>query len=443
MQNYYNEARIILDVRQKICLCLLMVALFIAIYYDYEAAKIVFLLFGQVAYLLINLMQGILFYTGWRNRLPAPQVNIAALMASDLPKYTVLLPLYKEAAMLPILVRNINDLIYDRHKLEIFLVLEESDEETQLAAARMVLPSFFKIIIVPDSHPKTKGKACNYALQYATGDILVIYDAEDKPEPTQLLQAVDKFRNSHETVVCLQAYLTIEGLGWLISMFAIEYSKQFQYLLPAMRKYNLLVPLGGTSNHLKTEFLKSISGWDAYNVTEDADLGVRIAASGGHTEILPCQTTETATNTLPAWLKQRRRWHKGFMQTLCVHLRHPLRLWQNIGWVNFLFFIYQFGLLMLLPIITPVLLVIVCTIESDVLQTGMLTLAFGNLLFSVIIYVFISYLILKESPQYKRVFLSISCLAYLCLYIPATIAALWQLCMRPHYWDKTTHTPNT
>ncbi len=281
----------------------------------------------------------------------------------DLPMYTVLVPLYKEGDILPHLVESMSMLLYNKQRLQVLLLIEEDDEQTQEALARLRathgLPKYFETIIVPEpgpGEPRTKPRACNYAMQYVKGEYCVIYDAEDRPEPEQLLKAVAAFRyygHFDKLVQCLQARLTFVNpdSSWVSRMYAAEYYVHFNWVLPGMAKLGIVPPLGGTSNHFRTEVLRQLAFegtngdkvWDPHNVTEDADLGMVLARKGFKVVMLDSYTYEEATTRLRAAVNQRSRWIKGYMQTGIVGLRHPRASIQKMGVVNYI----AFNLLML------------------------------------------------------------------------------------------------
>ena len=242
-----------------------------------------------------------------------------------LPVYTVLVPLMREANVLPHLVGSLRALDYPAAKLEIFLVLEAADAETQAAVLALELPGNFRTLVVPDRAPHTKPKALNYALQFARGDYVVVYDAEDRPQPDQLRRAWEVFRHAPAELGCLQAQLNIYNprQSWLTRQFTIEYSALFDAILPALEQLRLPVPLGGTSNHFPRATLISVGAWDPYNVTEDADLGIRLARQGYRTGVLASTTWEEAPATFGVWIKQRTRWLKGWMRPVKSH-QYPL-----------------------------------------------------------------------------------------------------------------------
>lgn len=262
------------------------------------------------------------------------------LTDAELPVYTVLAPLHREAAILGQLVESLAALRYPRHKLDIKLVVEAEDHETRNALARCRLPPGFEIIVVPPALPLTKPKALNYALTFARGSLLAVYDAEDIPEPGQLRLAADIFAASGPEIACLQARLAFYNSheNWLSRQFAIEYAVLFDLQLPMLSALSCAFPLGGTSNHFRTAALKRVGRWDPYNVTEDADLGFRLARHGYRCRVIPASTREEANVALGNWLNQRARWLKGFLQTWLVHMRSPLRLWRDLGMASFLAF---------------------------------------------------------------------------------------------------------
>lgn len=267
---------------------------------------------------------------------PAPLVSDdpPALPEATLPVYTILVALHREGRIAGRLVQALAALDYPLAKLDIKLVIEADDAETREALKALTLPPTMQVIVAPPGSPRTKPRALNVALPLARGDLTVVYDAEDVPEPDQLRRAAASFARQPEAVVCLQARLTIDNTDdcWMTRFFTLEYAALFDVLNPALARWGLPVPLGGTSNHFRTAALRRIGGWDAWNVTEDADLGLRLARFGYRTADLPSSTFEEAPRTLSAWMRQRTRWLKGFMQTSITHSRHPGSLIRELGW---------------------------------------------------------------------------------------------------------------
>jgi cellulose synthase/poly-beta-1,6-N-acetylglucosamine synthase-like glycosyltransferase len=252
---------------------------------------------------------------------------------SKLPIYTIICALYREAAVVDDLVAAIRALDYPPEKLDVKFVLETDDPETRRALGRLDLGSPFEIITAPPFGPRTKPKALNVALPFARGSYTVVYDAEDTPEPDQLRRAVAAFWNADNGLACVQAALTIDNTAdnWLARMFTANYAGQFDAFLPGLAALHLPFPLGGSSNHFRTAVLRKVGGWDPHNVTEDADLGIRLYRLGYRSAALPSATYEEAPTRFVSWLAQRTRWYKGWMQTWAVHMRRPIRLLRELG----------------------------------------------------------------------------------------------------------------
>lgn len=252
----------------------------------------------------------------------------------ELPTYSVLVPLFRETGVIHQLVSALDHLDYPKHLLDLKLILEETDISMHRAIARMELPPHFEIIIVPAGKPQTKPRALNYALQFARGELLTIYDAEDVPEPDQLRKAAAAFARGPANLACLQAELTFynPNENWLTRQFTVEYAILFGLILPSLAREHLPWPLGGTSNHFRTEILREVGAWDPFNVTEDADLGLRLARFNYLSQVLDSKTFEEANTKFGNWIQQRARWFKGFIQTWLVHMRNPWTLQRQIGW---------------------------------------------------------------------------------------------------------------
>lgn len=404
----------------------------IAIYASFALYKIYLILRGGAANLVLN----------------TTAAEVAALTDDELPTITVLIPLYKEAAIVPILLRAIANMDYPAIKLDVKILLEEEDEETAAAVRAAHPPEHFKIVRVPDAKPKTKPKACNYGLIEATGELLVIYDAEDIPEPDQLKKCVVAFRNAPDDVTCIQAKLNYfnpyENLltGW----FALEYSQWFDLFLPGLGATRAPVPLGGTSNFFITERLVRAGAWDPYNVTEDADLGIRLFKLGYRTAILDSTTYEEANTRYGNWIRQRSRWIKGYMQTWLVHNRHPLRLLRELGVRDF-FSVQEtvggtFMVLLINPILWTTTLIWFLFRPAMIaeLYTGALSLiSFVSLLFGNLYFIVTCMMAALRRRTYGLVIPALLIPIYWLMMSIAAYKALWQLITKPFYWEKTSH----
>jgi glycosyltransferase XagB len=266
-----------------------------------------------------------------------PRTAIVRRADMDLPIYTLVVPLYREANVARELCTSLMRLDYPLARLDIKLMTEEDDAETQAALASLALPGAFEIIVAPDGKPRTKPRALNVALPLARGEFLVVYDAEDAPQGDQLRHAVEVFAEQPANVCCLQARLSIDNIadGFLPKCFAIEYAALFDVINPGLARLGLPLPLGGTSNHFRVDALRSLQGWDAWNVTEDADLGIRLARAGFQVADLPSTTFEEAPRHYHVWRAQRARWMKGFLQTAITHSRDPRASLRELGPIAF------------------------------------------------------------------------------------------------------------
>jgi cellulose synthase/poly-beta-1,6-N-acetylglucosamine synthase-like glycosyltransferase len=281
--------------------------------------------------------------------------DLAALRDGDLPVYSILVPMYHEGVSVRPLVESLRNLDYPPDKLDVQFLLEEDDGETRGVADGLALPPGFRITLVPVSLPRTKPKACNVGLAAARGKYLVIYDAEDRPERDQLRKAVIGFARAGSRTVCLQSRLNFYNprQNLMTRLFAAEYSAWFDLSLPGLSAAGAVIPLGGTSNHFVAARLRELLGWDAYNVTEDCDLGIRIHRAGYRTRMLRTTTWEEACGRLRFWIPQRTRWIKGYIQTYLVHMRRPLRLWRELGTAGFLHFQVVVGFSTLATLVNP------------------------------------------------------------------------------------------
>jgi len=381
---------------------------------------------------------------------PAPSGDAVPAPGSELPVYTILAPLYREAHMLPSLLNALSRLDWPAAKLDIKLVLEAADIATVRAAHALALPPNVEIVVVPDTGPRTKPKALNYALPLARGDYLVVYDAEDRPEPGQLRRAFDAFRNGPADLATVQARLNIYNAdrNWLTRQYAVEYSALFDGLLPVLDKMQLPIPLGGTSNHFRVAALKWLLAWDPYNVTEDADLGTRLARCGYRCAVIRSSTYEEAPARLGGWLRQRTRWLKGFVQTWLVHMRAPRTLWRELGPRGFLAFQIMIGGTILSALVHPWFYVL---LAIELAGGGFLArpdLVFGLPFWAVSVFSLVGgysaamalgFFALRRR-RLERLIWQVPFMPFYWLLISvAAYRALWHFVRAPFVWEKTEH----
>jgi hypothetical protein len=376
----------------------------------------------------------------------AAQPPAAALDEAELPVYSVLIPLRDEAHMVPLLEKALTALRYPPEKLDIKFVVEATSGATIAAVAELLGDARFELIVVPDAPPFTKPKALDYALPFARGQYLVVYDAEDIPDPDQLRLAAAAFA-ADPGIDCLQAELLIDNAreNALTGLFAGEYAAQFGIVMPELVRWGLPVPLGGTSNHFRIDVLREIGGWDPFNVTEDADLGVRLARLGRRTAMLASQTYEEAPVDIAGWMRQRTRWMKGWMQVFLVHNSHPLRLLRDLGWRGLVGFEIQLGALILSPLLHSgfLLALLYHGLAQDgplfrpgeiasAVELAVLVLGYGSSIAVVAAG-------LMRLGQHRLLLLQLLLPLYWILHAVATLRAGYELMTRPHFWAKTAH----
>lgn len=375
----------------------------------------------------------------WR---PAPPLDDA-----DLPIYSIVVPLFDEANSVERLVAALEAIDYPKFKLDIKIVVERRDTETLRAVALLGLPARYDVVVAPPGEPSTKPRALNVALPYVRGDYLVVFDAEDRPDPDQLRLAAARFA-VEPRLDCLQARLSIDNPDetWVTKLFALEYAVLFDLVNPGLAALGAPMALGGTSNHFRASALRDVGGWDAWNLTEDADLGLRMAQLGRVVDFLESDTNEEAPLDLKSWFAQRTRWQKGWMQTLLVHSRRPLLTFRRLGLARFAFAssLILGGVLAGLfgPLLTGA--AILRLIHDQFLPLGpgeyVVDLMTFALLLSGAQAIFIPAFVALRRRGLERLTRMIGALPlYFALISLASWAAVFDLAVRPHYWAKTEH----
>ncbi|MDZ4689760.1 glycosyltransferase family 2 protein [Terricaulis sp.] len=356
------------------------------------------------------------------------------------PTYTILCPLYREANVVADLVAALDRLDYPRGALDIKLIVEGDDVDTLAAALAVAGAPHIEVIIVPASAPRTKPKALNAGLIHARGDYVVVYDAEDRPHPAQLRAALDAFEDGPDNLACVQAPLEIDNANasWIARQFAAEYAILFRELLPLLASLRLPFPLGGTSNHFRIDALRAVGGWDPYNVTEDADLGYRLARDRYAAAMIGPPTYEEAPITFRAWLAQRTRWIKGHMQTWLMLMRNPWRTLRELGLRGFLMMQLMLGGGLVAAFAHgPLACIVLIAALSPykLLSAADFTLALAGLCVAF----FAALTASAVSGNFSHLRAALTMPAYWPLATIAAWRALFELVFRPHHWAKTAH----
>jgi len=370
------------------------------------------------------------------------------------PCYTVMVALYREAALAEQLIASLKRLDWPHSLLDIKLVCEADDRETIVALQALSPGPHFEIVEVPPSEPRTKPKALTYALGAARGEFLAIYDAEDRPHPQQLREAYQRFRASSGKLACLQAPLIITNAGesWISALFSLEYAGLFRGLLPMLASARMPLPLGGTSNHFRTEALHAAGGWDPFNVTEDADLGLRLYRLGYRSDVIMRQTLEDAPTTTRVWMGQRSRWFKGWLQTWLVLMRDPRRLIREMGLTAFCISQLTIGGMLVSSLLHPLIILFMALGAYSMLQSPADSIPVSTLSLFVIdtVNIFGSYatfLALGLGPMIGHEKRLIGWRwTGVPLYWLMTSAAAWRAALelrsKPFFWNKTPHEPS-
>ncbi len=374
--------------------------------------------------------------------------ELKAINDDELPVYTIHLPVYKEDKLIKKLIWNLQSIDYPRDRLDIKLLIEEDDDKTLNAVRNLDFPAIFEVIVVPFHMPKTKPKACNYGLHFSRGTFLTIYDAEDIPDTDQLKKVVAMFNKLPEEYICVQCALNYfnRNENFLTRMFTLEYSYWFDYVLPGLDTLDIPIPLGGTSNHFKLAQLVELGAWDPFNVTEDADLGVRAYAKGHKIAVINSTTYEEANNDFFNWIRQRSRWIKGYMQTYLVHMRNPMALIRKIGFKGFLGFNFFVGATPIMFLINPILILIFIAyvvFDLGIIRTlfpdWVLFISIFNLMVGNILMIYVNMMAVFKRRYYELILFAIANPLYWLMHSIAAYKGLYQLIVNPFYWEKTNH----
>jgi cellulose synthase/poly-beta-1,6-N-acetylglucosamine synthase-like glycosyltransferase len=377
---------------------------------------------------------------------PDPPVEIDSA-DFPLPRVSMLVPLFKETEIASALLTRLARLTYPKPLLDIVLVLEENDHLTRDTIRACTMPPWIRVVEVPEGQPKTKPRAMNYALDFCDGDIVGIWDAEDNPDPDQISRVVEHFHRVPEDVVCLQGVLDYYNSrqNWLARCFTVEYAAWFRMILPGMSRLGFAIPLGGTTLFFRRDALEQLGGWDAHNVTEDADLGFRLARHGYRTEVIATTTGEEANCRFWPWIRQRSRWLKGYMVTYLVHMRNPLTFYRQMGawkfWGFQAHFVTALSQFVLAPFLWSFWLVLLGLPHPlDPLLPRDVLLAFGLLFLMVEVITILVNATAVSGRSHRHLMLWVPTLHF---YYPmgavAAYKALYELIFHPFYWDKTQH----
>ena len=369
-------------------------------------------------------------------------------MPRRLPRVSVLVPLYREKRIASALIKRLSRLTYPKALLDVVLVLEAKDKITRDTIRNTSLPPWISVIEVPnDGTITTKPRALNYALDFCKGSIVGVWDAEDAPAPDQVERVVSRFHAAPPDVACLQGRLDYYNskTNWISRCFTIEYATWWRIILPGLSRLGFVVPLGGTTLFFRRNVLDRLGAWDAHNVTEDADLGVRLAREGYQTELLPTVTREEANCRALPWVRQRSRWLKGFLITYLVHMRYPLRLLNDLGWWRFLgvqiLFLATFAQFAAIPLLWSFWLPVAGIPHPVSTLFGFEILFWLGLFFITAEFLNIVIgMVAVSGPDHRHLLRWVLTMPlYFTMGAFAAYKALFEMIVTPFYWDKTEH----
>ncbi|MEJ6401518.1 glycosyltransferase family 2 protein [Yoonia sp. 2307UL14-13] len=378
-------------------------------------------------------------------RKPPPQQHDVTPVR--LPVITMLVPLYNETAIADHLLTRLKALDYPRELLDVIIVLESDDVTTRTTLGRTILPTWMRPVVVPKGTIKTKPRAMNYALDFARGSIIGIWDAEDAPAPDQLHKVAHHFANAGPQTACLQGTLDYYNsrVNWLTRCFSLEYATWFRVVLPGLQRLGLVIPLGGTTLFFRRDVLEKLGGWDAHNVTEDADLGVRLARHGYRTALIDTTTEEEANGRTWPWIKQRSRWLKGYAITYGVHMRNPYKLWRDLGawrfWGLQLLLLGTLSQFLLAPLLWSFWIIPFGVQHplGNMVPKGIFWAIVGLFVVSELVRFACAAIGARKAGKSWLIPWALSLQFYFPLAAIAAYKGIYELAARPFYWDKTAH----
>ncbi len=361
-----------------------------------------------------------------------------------LPSFTIIIPLKNEGRVVHRTFDAVRALEYPAERIQVLVTVEDNDALTHATISSYDLPRNFHVVRIPCRPPFTKGRALQHALPLARGKYLTILDAESRPEKYQLLKAA-RVMETADGPVCAQAVIKIENKNdnIITRWFAAEYIEWFYKHQRRLVQEGMPLGLAGNSFYLSTELLRSIGGWDMYNVTEDADLAVRLVERGVRFEHLNSVTFEPCPRTLDAWVKQRVRWNKGLMVTKLLHLSKPgfgFKTFNRAQWYNFWYRMLCGGLVPYAFLFTLITGTWIAHFGADWHLTVLNVLMIGNLLVSFVVAyktdgLNMRHMGLPSSPW--RLTLGILC--YWTMFLWAGLRAYAEYVLAPLRWHKTDH----
>lgn len=410
--------------------------LVLSLFFPYAIGIPIFCIgFVNYLYLLIFRIQN--------NLSPVPPSASAnrELTVEDLPSITIILPLKNEDEVIRGTLNAINDLQYPQEKKQVIVVIEDTDRVTLSTISRIELKPNVEILLIPEAAPFTKGRALLHGIRKAEGEIITVYDAESRPERDQLMKAVS-ILSEEKSGLCLQAKIHISNKSgnWITRNFAGEYYEWYERHLKTLSHEGFSFGLGGNSFFIRRKDLLNAGAWDPFNVTEDADLAVRLIENGVRIRLFDSVTKETCPKNLTDWSNQRTRWNKGLFITQLVHLPGSVLngKFRFSQWVNFWLPMVGSALVPFYNFFIPLFMVSagLSYYTLTTMSISLWTLLGINLLSSTILNR-ITYQRINIESSFLSIFTDV--LAYLLIHLYAGFKAYAEYFISPLHWHKTIH----
>ncbi len=234
--------------------------------------------------------------------------------------FTVLLPAREEQAVIGETIARLAEADYPSSLLEIVVICQEDDLET-IAAARSQIDALGNARIrleIYSEPPFNKPHALMVGLAASSNDVVAVFDAEDDVD-SEIFRVINTLMLEREAKV-VQGGVQLMNISdhWFSGLNCLEYFFYFGSRMHFNARVGM-VPLGGNTVFIRRELVERVGGWDITCLTEDADIGLRISALGEPISVVYDSnrvTREETPHSIAAFVRQRTRWHQGFLQIL-------------------------------------------------------------------------------------------------------------------------------
>ncbi|PID52281.1 MAG: hypothetical protein CR972_02285 [Candidatus Moraniibacteriota bacterium] len=238
------------------------------------------------------------------------------------PKYSfaIFIPARHEEAVIADTIQSVSKLDYPEAMKEVLILINRKDDAETIRITKETIAKLGKknIRLVDFEGPLGKPIGLNIGLKNTNMDVVTIFDAEDEIHPDILNVVNTAMIQNHADIVQSGVQLMNFNSNWYSLFNVMEYYFWFKSVLHFFAN-NGMIPLGGNTVFFKKHWLERVGGWDEKNLTEDADIGIRMSAAGARTKVIYDEEHVTREETPPSvaqFIKQRTRWNQGFIQVL-------------------------------------------------------------------------------------------------------------------------------